>query len=172
MVFQRFNLFSHLTAQENIARGLVRVLGQKRELAEKRAADLLREFGLSGLEHKYPSELSGGQKQRVAIARSLSMEPALMLFDEPTSALDPETVGEVLAAMQDLARRGRTMIIVTHEMGFARSVADRLIVMDAGRIIEQGPAAHIFEHPAHERTRTFFARMAPRIATPELAPAE
>jgi polar amino acid transport system permease protein len=172
MVFQRFNLFSHLTAQENIARGLVRVLGQKRELAEKRAADLLREFGLSGLEHKYPSELSGGQKQRVAIARSLSMEPALMLFDEPTSALDPETVGEVLAAMQDLARRGRTMIIVTHEMGFARSVADRLIVMDAGRIIEQGPAVHIFEHPAHERTRAFFARMAPRIAAPELAPAE
>ncbi|MGK6315828.1 amino acid ABC transporter permease/ATP-binding protein [Neorhizobium sp. DT-125] len=172
MVFQRFNLFSHLSAQENIARGLVRVLGRPRAEARKRANDLLRDFGLAGLEHKYPSELSGGQKQRVAIARSISMEPALMLFDEPTSALDPETVGEVLGTMQTLARQGTTMVIVTHEMGFARSVADRIIVMDRGRIIEHGTAAQIFANPVHSRTRSFLAQLEAVAPKRHVIPAE
>lgn len=161
MVFQRFNLFHHLTTRENIARGLVRVAGWKRPAAERRADELLRDLGLAGLEGRYPAQLSGGQKQRVAIARSLAMEPALILFDEPTSALDPEMVGEVLAAIKALAAKGMTMVIVTHEMEFARSVADRMLVMDRGRIIEQGPTAQIFNAPKHERTRAIFAHMRP-----------
>jgi polar amino acid transport system permease protein len=158
MVFQRFNLFGHLTAAENITRGLERVLGQKRHAAERRAGELLGALGLAGFGDKYPSQLSGGQQQRVAIARALSMEPALILFDEPTSALDPEMVGEVLAAIRTLAKEGRTMVVVTHEMGFARSIADRLIVMDHGQIIETGPVRS-FDNPATARTREFLAQV-------------
>lgn len=160
MVFQRFNLFNHLTALENVARGLVRVQRVARADAEKRAHDLLARFHLDNLAEKYPSELSGGQKQRVAIARALSMNPKAILFDEPTSALDPEMVGEVLEAMRQLAREGKTMVIVTHEIAFARAVADRVVFMERGRIIEQGPSAIVFDQPVDPRTREFLASLA------------
>jgi polar amino acid transport system permease protein len=159
MVFQRFNLFNHLTALENITRGLVRVQRVAPKQARERAMELLARFRLDGLEDKYPSELSGGQKQRVAIARVLSMQPRAILFDEPTSALDPEMVGEVLEAMRQLAREGKTMVIVTHEIAFARAVADRVVIMESGRIIEQGPAAAVFDNPGDPRTRAFLASL-------------
>ena len=153
MVFQRFNLFGHMTALENIILAPMQVRGETRRAATDRALALLHRVGLTDKSNAYPASLSGGQQQRVAIARALAMQPAIMLFDEPTSALDPEMVGEVLAVMRDLADDGMTMIIVTHEMGFARSVADRIIVMDQGRIVEDGPPARLFQHPAHPKTR-------------------
>jgi len=155
MVFQRFNLFPHLTAIENVSVGPVRVLRKDKRLARAEAAELLARVGLGDKIDNYPSQLSGGQQQRVAIARALAMHPAVMLFDEPTSALDPETVGEVLNVMSELAAGGMTMIVVTHEMGFAREVADRVIMMDEGSIVEEGSAAQIFAGPKQERTKAF-----------------
>ena len=155
MVFQSFNLFPHLTVLDNVAIAPRRLLGLTGEQAAERARDLLARVGLAEKAGDYPLSLSGGQKQRVAIARALAMEPEAMLFDEPTSALDPELVGEVLAVMKALAREGMTMMIVTHEMGFAREVADRVVVMDAGRLIESGPPADIFTAPREARTREF-----------------
>jgi polar amino acid transport system ATP-binding protein len=157
MVFQRFNLFGHLTALENIIEGPVQVLGQSRTAAAQTARDLLDRVGLASKAANYPAELSGGQQQRVAIARALAMKPELMLFDEPTSALDPELVGEVLAVMQELARSGMTMIVVTHELGFAREVADRVVFMDQGAIVESGPAAEVLGSPREARTRAFLS---------------
>jgi polar amino acid transport system ATP-binding protein len=159
MVFQRFNLFPHLTALQNVARAPV-LLGKlsKAEAAEQ-ALQWLNRVGLANRADHYPSELSGGQQQRVAIARALAMQPKLMLFDEPTSALDPELVGEVLDVMQDLAREGRTMVVVTHEMSFAREVADILAFMDEGRILEFGPPAELIAAPSHARTAAFFSRV-------------
>ncbi|MDR0806117.1 MAG: L-cystine ABC transporter ATP-binding protein YecC [Enterobacteriaceae bacterium] len=154
-VFQNFNLFPHRSVLENIIEGPVIVKGEDRASAEKRARELLAKVGLSGKENAYPRRLSGGQQQRVAIARALAMEPQVLLFDEPTSALDPELVGEVLNTMRALAEEKRTMVIVTHEMGFARDVADRAIFMDHGRIVEQGNAAELFSHPQHQRTQQF-----------------
>jgi polar amino acid transport system ATP-binding protein len=159
MVFQSFNLFRHMTALENIIEAPMRVLGEPKEVVVERARDLLAKVGLSAKEGSYPRELSGGQQQRVAIARSLAMQPRLMLFDEPTSALDPELVGEVLAVMLDLAREGMTMVVVTHEMGFAREVADTMVFMDGGVVVEKGPPAEVLDHPQHERTKEFFARV-------------
>jgi polar amino acid transport system ATP-binding protein len=159
MVFQRFNLFPHLTALGNIIEAPIHVLKQPREEATARAVELLDRVGLKEKRDSYPAQLSGGQQQRVAIARMLAMQPTLLLFDEPTSALDPEMVGEVLAVMKDLARQGMTMIVVTHEMGFAREVADRIIVMDQGQIIEVGPPEEIFQAPKKERTRSFLERI-------------
>lgn len=155
MVFQRFNLFPHLTAIENVMLGPVRVLGQRRAEAEPHARELLRKVGLAHKADSYPERLSGGQQQRVAIARSLAMQPRLMLFDEATSALDPELIGEVLAVMRDLARDGMTMLVVTHEMGFAEDVADRVVFMDHGRIVEEGPPQELFRAPSHPRTQAF-----------------
>jgi polar amino acid transport system ATP-binding protein len=159
MVFQRFNLFPHMTALGNIVEAPVRVRG----IAEAEALDigraLLARVGLSAKEDAYPVQLSGGQQQRVAIARALAMKPALMLFDEPTSALDPEMIGEVLEVMKELAREGMTMIVVTHEMGFAREVADRVVMMDDGMIIEEGTPEHFFTSPEHERTKTFLSKI-------------
>jgi general L-amino acid transport system ATP-binding protein len=155
MVFQSFNLFPHLTALHNVALGPLRVRGMNRREADQRAAEVLAKVGLADHAHKRPSQLSGGQQQRVAIARALALEPKVLLFDEPTSALDPEMVGEVLDVMQNLARSGVTMVIVTHEMGFARRVADRVIFMEAGRIVEQGPPGTFFTAPKEERTRAF-----------------
>ena len=155
MVFQRFNLFPHLTATENVARSPRVVCGVSKREAAERARDLLARMGLSDRADNYPSQLSGGQQQRVAIARALAMRPRAMLFDEATSALDPEMVGEVLKVMRDLADDGMTMVIVTHEMRFASKVADRVVVMDQGQIIESGPPSTIFKDPAHERTRQF-----------------
>ncbi|MER6504028.1 amino acid ABC transporter ATP-binding protein [Streptomyces sp. NPDC001455] len=157
MVFQRFHLFPHRTAVQNVMEGPVAVKGRSRAEAAKRALELLAEVGLADRADHYPAQLSGGQQQRVAIARALAMEPDLMLFDEPTSALDPELVGEVLGVMRDLARRGMTMIVVTHEMGFAREVADRVVFMDQGAVVESGSPDLLFTAPRHARTRAFLS---------------
>jgi polar amino acid transport system ATP-binding protein len=159
MVFQRFHLFPHRTAIENVMEGLVAVKGVRTAEARRAATQLLDRVGLADRAHHYPAHLSGGQQQRVAIARSLAMSPKLMLFDEPTSALDPELVGEVLAVMKDLATNGMTMIVVTHEMGFAREVGDQLVFMDEGRIVEQGPPREVLSAPQHERTRAFLSKV-------------
>ncbi|MFI0511155.1 amino acid ABC transporter ATP-binding protein [Streptomyces sp. WSLK1-5] len=155
MVFQRFNLFPHLTALENITEAPVGVAGQDRTTARSQGRELLARVGLAGQAGAYPARLSGGQQQRVAIARALAMDPKLMLFDEPTSALDPELVGDVLNVMRDLASSGMTMIVVTHEIGFAREVADQLVFMDDGVVVESGPPHHVISDPQHERTRAF-----------------
>jgi len=155
MVFQRFNLFPHLTALGNVMIGLTEVRGKSKAEATQIAQTLLARVGLSQRASYYLSELSGGQQQRVAIARALVMNPKVMLFDEPTSALDPELVGEVLAVMEELAREGMTMVVVTHEIGFARRVADRVIMMDGGSIVEDGPPDQFFDNPQQERTRKF-----------------
>jgi polar amino acid transport system ATP-binding protein len=159
MVFQNFNLFQHMNALENIIEAPMRVLKISKEEAVIHARELLALVGLSGREESLPKQLSGGQQQRIAIARALAMKPKLMLFDEPTSALDPELVGEVLAAMQDLANSGMTMIVVTHEMGFARKVADTIAFMDAGLIVESGPPDEVLDNPRHERTKSFFSKV-------------
>jgi polar amino acid transport system ATP-binding protein len=159
MVFQSFNLFQHMSVLENIIEAPMRVLKISKEEAVIYARELLELVGLSGREESFPKQLSGGQQQRVAISRALAMKPKLMLFDEPTSALDPELVGEVLAAMQDLANSGMTMIVVTHEMGFARKVADTVAFMDAGLIVESGPPDQLLDHPQHERTKSFFSKV-------------
>ena len=158
-VFQSFNLFPHRTALENVIEGLVVVRRRPRAEAQERGRTLLAKVGLAAKADAYPSELSGGQQQRVAIARALALDPGVILFDEPTSALDPELVGEVLATIRDLAAEHRTMIIVTHEMAFAREVADRTIFMDAGLIVEQGPSKALFAAPTHDRTRRFLAEL-------------
>ncbi|WP_322106719.1 amino acid ABC transporter ATP-binding protein [Paraburkholderia sp. J41] len=160
MVFQRFNLFPHLTALQNIIDAPMHVLGQSREEATAHALALLKRVGLADKRDHYPAQLSGGQQQRVAIARVLAMKPEIVLFDEPTSALDPEMVGEVLAVMKELARNGMTMVVVTHEMGFAREVADRVIVMDKGAIIEEGPPDDVFSRSRNQRTASFLQRVA------------
>jgi polar amino acid transport system ATP-binding protein len=157
MVFQRFNLFPHKTALENITEGPVQVQGRGREDARAEAMELLRRVGLAAKADAYPSQLSGGQQQRVAIARALAMKPMLMLFDEPTSALDPELVGEVLTVMKELARSGMTMMVVTHELGFAREVADTVVYMDHGAIVESGPAAEVLGKPREVRTQSFLS---------------
>ncbi|MBI5580391.1 MAG: amino acid ABC transporter ATP-binding protein [Deltaproteobacteria bacterium] len=157
MVFQRFNLFGHMTALENITEGPVTAQKRPRAEAVEEALALLNRVGLSAKRDAYPAQLSGGQQQRVAIARALAMRPKLMLFDEPTSALDPELVGEVLAAMRDLARSGMTMIVVTHELGFAREVASRVVFMDEGAVVESGSPREILVRPQHPRTRDFIA---------------
>jgi polar amino acid transport system ATP-binding protein len=159
MVFQRFNLFPHLTALGNVVEAPIRVRGVAREGAEQRGRELLARVGLSGRESSYPSQLSGGQQQRVAIARALAMDPKLMLFDEPTSALDPELVGEVLDVMRDLAASGMTMVVVTHEIGFAREVGDALVFMDDGVIVEAGAPRDVLANPQHERTRSFLSKV-------------
>jgi putative glutamine transport system ATP-binding protein len=155
MIFQQFNLYPHMTVAENIKLAPVKVKGVSKREANERCERLLERVGISEQTGKYPESLSGGQQQRVAIARGLAMEPKIMLFDEPTSALDPEMINEVLEAMADLARGGMTMVVVTHEMGFARRVADRVVFMDGGRIVEVGPPEHFFENPDHERTKHF-----------------
>ena len=159
MVFQDFNLFNHLTAIDNIMLGLIHVLGMKKEEAHEKALIELKRVGLGNKCGNYPGQLSGGQKQRVAIARSLAMEPIVMLFDEPTSALDPELIGEVLAVMKDLAKDGMTMICVTHEIGFARDVCSRIIFMEHGEIIEQGLPDKILNHPDLPRTKQFLGKI-------------
>jgi len=159
MVFQNFNLFQHMSVLENIIEAPMRVLKISKEEAVVHARELLELVGLSGREESLPKQLSGGQQQRVAITRALAMRPKLMLFDEPTSALDPELVGEVLTAMQDLANSGMTMIVVTHEMGFARKVADTVAFMDAGLIVEFGPPDQVLDEPQHERTKSFFSKV-------------
>jgi len=159
MVFQRFNLFPHMSALGNVMEAPCRVNGQSRNEGRDRAAALLRRVGLADKLDAYPAQLSGGQQQRVAIARALAMEPKLMLFDEPTSALDPELVGEVLDVMKDLARSGMTMIVVTHEIGFAREVGDRLSFMDGGVVVEAGPPRDVISNPQHERTRSFLSKV-------------
>jgi polar amino acid transport system ATP-binding protein len=155
MVFQRFNLFPHLTALENVIEAPIGVNGESSAQAKKRGMSLLERVGLGDKFDHYPSQLSGGQQQRVAIARALAMEPKLMLFDEPTSALDPELVGDVLDVMRDLAKEGMTMIVVTHEMGFAREVADTVVFMDKGVVVEAGSPAQVLDNPQHERTKAF-----------------
>lgn len=159
MVFQRFNLFPHKTALENIMEAPVHVAGIDKTAAKKQALELLQRVGLLDRVHHYPSELSGGQQQRVAIARALAMNPDIMLFDEPTSALDPELVGEVLQVMKDLAASGMTMIVVTHEIAFAREVADTVVFMDEGKIIEIGPPADVINNPKALRTQEFFSKV-------------
>jgi polar amino acid transport system ATP-binding protein len=159
MVFQNFELFPHLTVLRNVAIGPLTVLGMARGAAETRAAELLRKVGLVEKAGQHPAALSGGQQQRVAIARALAMQPDVMLFDEPTSALDPETVGEVLSVMKALADEGMTMVVVTHEMDFAKRVADWIVVFDRGRVIEQGPPRQIFEQPTVPRTREFLSHL-------------
>jgi polar amino acid transport system ATP-binding protein len=159
MVFQRFNLFPHKTALENVIEAPVHVLGVPKKQAIDEAHELLRRVGLLGKRDAYPGKLSGGQQQRVAIARALAMKPALMLFDEPTSALDPEVIGEVLEVMEELAHAGMTMIVVTHEMGFARVAADRVVMMDDGQIIEAGTPEELFDAPEHARTRQFLSKI-------------
>ena len=159
MVFQGFNLFPHMTVLQNIVEAPVAIRGLKRSVAETRARELVSRIGLAGREDSYPRQLSGGQQQRIAIARALAMEPAVMLFDEPTSALDPELVGEVLGVMGDLAATGITMLVVTHEMGFAREVADRVVFLDEGVVVESGPPQQVLTAPRHERTRAFLDRV-------------
>jgi polar amino acid transport system ATP-binding protein len=159
MVFQRFNLFPHRTALENVVEGPIYVKGEPREEAMARGRELLARVGLAGREAARPAQLSGGQQQRVAIARALAMRPKAILFDEPTSALDPELVGEVLGVMRALAEEGMTMVVVTHEMGFAREVADRVLFLDGGVIVEQGPAADVLGNPQHPRTQDFLRRV-------------
>ncbi|WP_190089830.1 amino acid ABC transporter ATP-binding protein [Streptomyces melanogenes] len=158
-VFQNFNLFPHLTVLENVTEAPVAALGRPRKEAVAAAEKLLARVGLADKAGAYPRQLSGGQQQRVAIARALALEPKLLLFDEPTSALDPELVGEVLDVIKDLALQGTTMIVVTHEIGFAREVADTVVFMDGGLIVEQGPPAEVLDHPRHERTRAFLAKV-------------
>ncbi len=159
MVFQRFNLFPHITAIENISLAPIKVLGTSANEAKAQATALLEQVKLGAKADAYPGELSGGQQQRVAIARALGLKPKVMLFDEPTSALDPELVGEVLEVMRDLAKSGMTMIVATHEMGFAREVANRVIFLDSGRILEEGPPEQVLGSPKQERTREFLARV-------------
>ena len=159
MVFQRFNLFPHMTVLQNIMLAPTKVKHVARDEAEKTARELLARVGLAEKADAYPDNLSGGQQQRVAIARALAMHPKVMLFDEPTSALDPEMVGEVLDVMRALANEGMTMVVVTHEMGFAREVGDRLLFVDEGRIIESGVPREVFEHPKEERTRSFLSKV-------------
>lgn len=159
MVFQQFNLFPHKTVLENITLSPMMVRKWNKAKAEEKALELLKKVGLSDKAHVYPDSLSGGQKQRVAIARALAMEPKIMLFDEPTSALDPEMVGEVLDVMKQLAKEGMTMVIVTHEMGFAREVGDRVIFMDGGYVIEENKPEEIFTNPQHERTKAFLRKV-------------
>lgn len=159
MVFQRFNLFPHMTVLENIILAPMKVKGFKREAAVETADNLLRKIGLLDKANVYPDSLSGGQQQRVAIARALAMQPRVMLFDEPTSALDPEMVGEVLTVMKELAQEGMTMVVVTHEMGFAREVGDRVLFMDEGRILEEGSPESIFNNAQNERTRAFLSKI-------------
>jgi polar amino acid transport system ATP-binding protein len=159
MVFQRFNLFAHMTALQNVMLAPVDVLREQKKDARERALQLLERVGLADQAHKFPSQLSGGQQQRVAIARALAMKPKLMLFDEPTSALDPELVGEVLDVMRDLADSGMTMIVVTHEVGFAREVGDHLVFMDAGVVVEQGAPRDVLGNPQHRRTQAFLSKV-------------
>jgi glutamine transport system ATP-binding protein len=159
MVFQRFNLFPHMTAIENVMLAPMKVRKWSKEEAQRKAIALLEKVGLADKVNSYPEQLSGGQQQRVAIARALAMEPKIMLFDEPTSALDPEMVGEVLEVMKQLAYEGMTMVVVTHEMGFAREVGDRVLFMDGGYIVEEGEPKALFAHPQHERTRSFLSKI-------------
>jgi polar amino acid transport system ATP-binding protein len=159
MVFQRFNLFAHMTALENVIEAPMLVKGANKDGAVAQARQLLDRVGLSAQEKAYPAQLSGGQQQRVAIARALAMEPKLMLFDEPTSALDPELVGEVLDVIRALAKDGMTMVVVTHEMGFAREVGDHLVFMDAGVVVEAGPPRAVLADPQHERTKQFLSKV-------------
>jgi polar amino acid transport system ATP-binding protein len=159
MVFQRFNLFPHMTALDNVALAPIKVRKQSRTEAQELAVQLLERVGLKDKTHQYPEKLSGGQQQRVAIARSLAMRPKIMLFDEPTSALDPEMVGEVLEVIKSLAREGMTMVVVTHEMGFAREVGDRVIFMDEGLIVEEGTPEQVFSNPTNQRTQTFLSKI-------------
>jgi polar amino acid transport system ATP-binding protein len=159
MVFQHFNLFGHMTALENVTCAPIRVKGVSREQARTHARELLDRVGLADKHDAYPSQLSGGQQQRVAIARAMAMDPKLMLFDEPTSALDPELVGDVLEAMKQLAGEGMTMIVVTHEMGFAREVADNVVFMDGGVVVEAGAPQEVLANPRHERTRAFLSKV-------------
>jgi len=158
-VFQNFNLFPHLTAADNIAEAPVATGRLTRDRARAKALELLDRVGLADKADAYPRQLSGGQQQRVAIARALALDPKVVLFDEPTSALDPELVGEVLDVLRDLARSGTTMIVVTHEIGFAREVADTVVFIDDGRVVEQGPPAQVLDTPAHERTRSFLSKV-------------
>ena len=159
MVFQHFNLFPHRTALGNVIEAPTQVKGQNKKQATERAMDLLNQVGLADKAGAYPAQLSGGQQQRVAIARALAMSPKLMLFDEPTSALDPELVGEVLSVMKKLASEGMTMLVVTHEMGFAREVADELVFMDAGVVVERGKPTEVMSNPQHERTKAFLSKV-------------
>jgi glutamine transport system ATP-binding protein len=159
MVFQRFNLFPHMTVLDNITLAPIKVRKWPREKAVAKAMELLKKVGLQEKANVYPDSLSGGQAQRVAIARALAMEPKVMLFDEPTSALDPEMVGEVLSVMKQLANEGMTMVVVTHEMGFAREVGDRVLFMDGGYIVEEGTPSEIFDNPKHERTKSFLSKV-------------
>ncbi|WP_026573917.1 amino acid ABC transporter ATP-binding protein [Bacillus sp. UNC438CL73TsuS30] len=159
MVFQQFNLFPHKTVLENITLGPIKILSMDKAEAEKIALELLNKVGLKEKANSYPGELSGGQKQRVAIARALAMNPKIMLFDEPTSALDPEMVGDVLEVMKQLAKEGMTMVVVTHEMGFAREVGDRVIFMDGGYIVEENEPNQLFGDPQHERTKAFLSKV-------------
>jgi len=164
MVFQHFNLFPHLTVLDNVTIAPVKVKGVPRAEAEARARAALEQVGLGNKAQSYPARLSGGERQRVAIVRALAMQPKVMLFDEVTSALDPELVGEVLDVMKELAAQGMTMVVVTHEIGFAREVADRVIVMDQGAVIEEGPAAAVLHEPQSERTRAFLRRVVQKSA--------
>ncbi len=159
MVFQQFNLFPHMTVLHNVSLAPIKLKGKSKSEAETLAMNLLEKVGLKDKANSYPSQLSGGQQQRVAIARALAMEPKIMLFDEPTSALDPEMVGDVLNVMKELANEGMTMVIVTHEMGFARDVCDRVIFMDGGYIVEQGAPEDVFTNPEHDRTRSFLSKV-------------
>lgn len=161
MVFQHYNLFKHKTALENVMEGLVVAQKLPKEEAKQKSLDVLEKVGLSDKIHHYPSQLSGGQQQRVGIARALALNPEVILFDEPTSALDPELVGEVLAVIKKIAREGVTMIVVTHEMGFAREVANHIVFMDGGVIVEEGPPDEIFSNPKEERTKQFVRRITP-----------
>ncbi|MDP4551766.1 amino acid ABC transporter ATP-binding protein [Guptibacillus hwajinpoensis] len=159
MVFQHFNLFPHKTVLQNITLAPLKVKGENKDNSTKKALDLLEKVGLKDKAESYPGELSGGQKQRVAIARALAMEPSVMLFDEPTSALDPEMIGEVLEVMKQLAKEGMTMVVVTHEMGFAREVGDRVIFMDGGYIVEENVPNELFSNPQNERTKAFLSKI-------------